>query len=135
MKLPQVTSEPLDRAAQFARLGGARQWFLETLIGEAPIFHLQKTNTRIDVGSWFRKPQIWACVTDQKLVLFAAGDRPYAEQIPLDELQQSEYNHVTGEIVLAPVESLQVNRLKLPPILGLQVLSHICRGDEENESA
>ena len=123
--------DPLQRAARLAPLGGARRRLLDRLIGDAAVCCLLKSGTKIDVGSWLCKRRVWACLTDREMLLFAAGRRPYAERIPLEQLGQSEYNHVTGQLVLAPVQSQRVGGLKLPPLAALQVLSYLCRGDKQ----
>ena len=136
MKLPPPTvlpdeGDPQHRTAQSARLGGAHRRLLDRTIGDAAVRCLLKSGTKIDVGAWFFKRRVWTCLTDREMLLFAAGKRPYLERIPLEQLGQSEYNHVTGQLVLAPVQSQRVGGLKLPPLAALQVLSHICRGDEQ----
>ncbi len=134
MKLPAPNTEPFDEAARSTVLGRARGKFLHCLIGDEPIFHLLKTRTKVDVGTWFFKRRVWAGLLQGELLLFAAGKRPYAERIPFDQLGKSEYNHVTGEVMLAPVEGARVTGLKTPPLEGLRVLAHIHRGEKEHGS-
>jgi len=138
VKLPPPTTDSLQRAARLAPLGGACRRLLDRLLGDAAVFCLLKSGTKIDVGSWFGKRRVWTCLTDREMLLFAAGRRPYVERIPLGQLHQSRYNHVTGQLVLAPwsadlpapVESTRTGGLKLSPLKGLEILSHIRRGDK-----
>ena len=129
MRLPPANREPLDGTARRALLGRARGRFLDSLIGDAPVYCLLRSGTKIDVGSWFGKRSVWTCVSDREMVLFATGKRPYVERIPLRKLHHSQYNHVTGQLVLAPVESTRAGGLKLSPLRGLEILSHIRRGE------
>ena len=128
MKPPSRT-KPLDPAARLARLGWAGRRFLDSVIGEATVYYLRKSGSKIDVGSWFLKRPVWTCLLDREMLLFALGTRPYLERIPLEDLQQSQYNHVTGEVVLAPARSARVKGLKMSPLEALEVLSHICPGE------
>lgn len=95
------------------------------LIGLQDILWLMRTNTKVDVGMWFRKRRLYVCLLSHKLVLFANGRKPCAETIPLTELRESRYNHVTGEVVLAPTEGMRINRLKMSPRNGFQLLAQI----------
>jgi len=131
MKLPPVSAAPLDRAERRARLGRLRQ-FVESVVGEAGMFHVRKTATKVDVGYWLGKRRVWACLLEKDLLLFAQGRRPYVERIPLAELRESRYNHVTGQLVLAPIEAAAVKALKVPPLAALEILAYIYRGGEQN---
>ncbi|NQU20439.1 MAG: hypothetical protein HQ567_04085 [Candidatus Nealsonbacteria bacterium] len=122
--------DSLKRAARSARLGRARRRLLGRLIGDAAVLCLLKSRTKIDVGAWFFKRRVWTCLTHREMLLFATGKRPYLERIPLQQLHGSQYNHVTGQLVLAPVESTRTGGLKLSPLEGLDILSHIRRGDK-----
>lgn len=132
MKLPPVSATPLDRAERRTRLGRARRRFVEALLGQASIFHVRKTGTKVDVGYWLGKRRVWACLLEQELLLFARGRRPYVERIPLAVLRESRYNHVTGELVLAPFETVAVKALKVTPLAALEILAYIYRGDEQD---
>ena len=130
MKLPSPNTEPLDDSARTDALSPARNQFLASLIGPEPVFHLQITQTKLDVGAWFFKQPVCAGMLEDELLLFAPGKLPYVERVPFGELSQSEYNHVTGEVVLAPFEGTRVSSLKMPPLEGLQVLAQIRRGGQ-----
>jgi hypothetical protein len=135
MNLPPAEIQPLDHTGRHAQLGAARCRFLDAAIGDEPVFGVVKTGTRVDVGSWLYKRRVTACLLEHDLFLFATGKRPYTQRIPFDELRESQYNHVTGEVMLAPAESPQVKRLTVPPLAGLKILAHINQGDKHDELA
>jgi hypothetical protein len=127
MKLPPVSAAPLEPAERRTRLGEARLRFVESIVGQADVFHVRRTDTKVDVGYWLGKRRLWACVAEQELLLFARGRRPYIERIPLGELRESRYNHVTGELVLAPNGSAAIKALRVPPLPALEILAHMLR--------
>ena len=124
MKLPPVSAEPLDPAERRTRLGGARLRFVESIVGQADVFHVRRTDTKVDVGYWLGRRRVWACLLERDLLLFARGRRPFVERIPLADLRESRYNHVTGQLILAPTETAAVKALKVPPLSALEILAH-----------
>ena len=128
MKLPPILDEPLNSDQRLARLGEARVRFLESLIGDRDVYHVQRTGTKVDVGYWTGKRRVSSCLLDDVLLLFAVGRRSLVEQIPFHELRDSQYNHVTGELVLAPIEITKVQTLKVPPLAALEMLTNIRNG-------
>ena len=89
------------------------------------------------MGYWLGKRRVWACVLEEEVLLFARGRRRYVERIPLQQLRGSRYNHVTGELVLAPIETAPVDTtsiksLKLPPLAALEILAYIYRGEKQD---
>jgi hypothetical protein len=84
-----------------------------------------RTRTTVDVGSWLRKRRIWACLMSRDLVLVASGKRPFTEVVPLRQLGESRYNHVTGELLLGPADGVRNVRLRMPPFEGYEVLWRI----------
>jgi hypothetical protein len=127
MKLPPANTTPLDRVDLAMQLGYGQLRMLDSLIGDQAVFHVQRTRTKVDVGAWFGKGRICICLLAGEAVLFAKGKRPYVERIPLKRLRESRYNHVTGELMLAPDAAPRISGLKLPPLEGLQILAHIHR--------
>lgn len=125
MKLPPASTAPLGPAARSAALPGAERRLVDELVGTAGLFGLVRTDTKIDVGKWFRKRRICACLLGDQLLLVAEGRRPYTERIALAELRESRYNHVTGQLVFAPAEGLRQRSLKMSPLAGLQMLAQI----------
>jgi hypothetical protein len=87
--------------------------------------HAVQTWTRVDTGGWGLNPRLRAAVRGRELVLFAPGKRPFVESVPFAALGESRYNHVTGELVLAPAPEAQVRRLKVPPVEGRELLEEI----------
>jgi len=47
------------------------------------------------------------------------------QKTPLASLRQSLYNHVTGEVVLAPVRELKLTHIQVAPLDGYQLLAQI----------
>jgi hypothetical protein len=125
MQLPPANTIPLDRAARATQLGYGQLRMLDSLVGDQPVYHVQRTGTKIDVGGWFGRGRICICLSAGEAVLFAEGKRPYVARIPLQRLGQSRYNHVTGELMLAPDAAPRVSGLKIPPLEGLQILAQI----------
>jgi hypothetical protein len=125
MQLPPANTNPLGRRARRRRLGGARRRLLESLVGDEPVYYVRRTQTKVDVGAWFRKGRVCICLLAGEAVLFAEGRRPYVERIPLQRLRDSRYNHVTGELMLAPDAASHIVGLKVPPLEGLQILAQI----------
>jgi hypothetical protein len=75
---------------------------------------------------------VWSAATTKEVVLFAAGRRPFIEEIPFTHLYKSLYNHITGEVVFAPAEAESMTRIRLSPSHGFQLLAQIY---QENSDA
>lgn len=101
-----------------------RAIFDEAAGGDDPRFSL-RTNTRIDTGSWWRRAAVWICLTDQDLVLLAAGRRPFLQQLPIAVCQGVRYCHATGELAIETEAALPLRSLAMSPTEGLQVLDAI----------
>ena len=86
---------------------------------ETPILTLA-TDTKVDVGQWFRSGRVQIACYAGRVVLSAPGKRPYREEIPATELGKSFYNFLTGELVL-----MTGCRLKLAPLEAQKVLELI----------
>ena len=134
MKLPPVADQPLNSDQRLARLGPARYRFLKSLIGDRDVYDVQSTGTKVDVGYWTGKRRIWSCLLDKQLLLFAVGRRSFVERIAFEDLRDSQYNHVTGEIVLAPIEITNVQTLKVPPLAALEMLAKFRNGDRHGSA-
>jgi hypothetical protein len=83
------------------------------------------TGTLVDTGRWWRKSPLWLSVFPGEVVLFAVGRRRYLERIPLAECRASSYNHASGQLVLAPAETLRFRHLRLKPSQALRFLSFL----------
>jgi len=119
-----TTDAPPDSARRRSRLGTARR-LLESAIGKGAVRELHETGTKVDVGYWLRKRRVWLCLTDSEVVLFAWGKQPYLDRIPLSQLGESQYNHITGELVLAPAGGVSVPTLRMAPLAALDVLAQL----------
>ncbi len=128
LELPAAVTTPLDPSAAAGRLAPAERALLAELCGSAPVFVLVKSHTHVDVGHWFSNGLIWLAAGAAELALFAAGKHPHAEKVPYEELYLSLYNHVTGELVLAPAPEVAQRHLKLAPADAYQVLAQIYQG-------
>ena len=98
--------------------------YANVLSGAAPML-LLLTESLTDVGQWLWKSRVWLAVTDAAVVMFASGRRPLIQQVPFKHVQESLYNHVTGELVLAPDRKFRLGSVRLPPVEGYQVLAQI----------
>jgi len=110
-----------------------RERFLAAqLLAGREVFVVTRTRTRIDVGSWLVRGRVWVFALADSLAFVACGScggRPRACRIPYDLLRQSQYNHVTGELALAPVKDLPFRGLKMDPVDGYQILAQIYQED------
>ena len=87
---------------------------------------LLRTRTRVDVGEWVNEwwggGRLWLAVLGTEVTLFAYGRRPHVERIPIAGLGASQYNAVTGELLLAKAAGETLHKLRLPQLQGWQVL-------------
>lgn len=81
-----------------------------------------RTCAKIDAGRWWRKTPLWLCVVGDDLILLAIARRRYAEKIPLTECLDSHYNPATGELVIAPAETLRFSHIPMSPRDAMQIL-------------
>jgi hypothetical protein len=81
-----------------------------------------RSQTCVDAGNWWRSAPLWLLVLDDSLVLLAADRRRYVEQIPFSEASESYYCHQTGELVLAPCESVTVKHVAMKASQAIRVL-------------
>lgn len=132
MKVSHVSLKPLDATSRRQRLGSTRDDFFQSVVGEAPVFFLEETGTKIDVGHWLAKRKVWISIVEGEVILFAIGRRPVVERIGFEDLNESRYNHVTGELVLSPAWTLTVRELDLPPLAAREVLAQINHGDHDD---
>jgi hypothetical protein len=82
-----------------------------------------RSATRIDAGRWLRKAPVWLCIVEDMLVILAVARRRYVDGCPLDECQDTHYNHATGELVIAPAEGHTLNRFAVSPSEALQLMA------------
>ncbi|MFM2171423.1 MAG: hypothetical protein RI957_1652 [Verrucomicrobiota bacterium] len=96
---------------------------LDELTGGTQPKLLLRTRSRIDCGRWWRKTDVWLCITDSELILFAVARRRYHQRLPLCDCANSYYAPSTSQLVISPAESLRINHLKLSPREALDTLS------------
>ena len=70
---------------------------------------------------------MWLCVTPAEVILLAVARRRHVERAPLKACSGSSYCAATGQLLLAPVEGLEVSRINLSPAEALQVLAVLNR--------
>jgi len=73
---------------------------------------------------------VWVYVLDGYLLLMARGRRPLIENVPFDQLRDSLYNHVMGEVVLGPAQGVKVTRLRMSPLEARKLLRFVVRERE-----
>ena len=108
-----------------------RAWVLE-VVGKTRIVGVFLTRTRVDVGHWLTRGRIWALAAREELILVASGKHPFVERVAYSRLRASLYNHLTGELVLAPAETLTAKKLGVRPLEGLQLLAQVFREGKKN---
>jgi hypothetical protein len=122
------SGQPINNALRRDRLGERLSILLHSLVGHRDVFHLQRTHTKVDVGFWTGKRRVWCCLLDDELLVFASGRTPstsFVERIPFGEVGESQYNHITGEIVLAPIQTARIQTLKVAPLVAAEILTYI----------
>jgi len=82
----------------------------------------------VDVGWWLRTAQVWVCVTDDDLIVLAAGRRNHVASVPRATCRASHYDHATGEVIIEPGDTLRFDRLAFQPREALQIL-HLLGAD------
>ena len=125
-ELPPAIAAPLGpEAGVFTRLPRPEKELLEKHRGGDGIFLVVKTGTRVDTGGWLRKRRVWVFVFSGEFVLLAGGRKSYVEKIPFGRLGETRYNHVTGELVLAPADGMRVRKVRVSPLEGYQMLAQV----------
>jgi hypothetical protein len=135
-QLPAPLTEPIGPDAWEAlprwKFRYPVRYLAAQVLTDADVRMVVRTGGRVDVGSWFRNARIWMWVLGEELVLIAAGwagPNPYVQRVEFSQLQESIYNHVTDQLVLAPAEDVPVKALGMPPTKGYQVLAQIFAGN------
>lgn len=118
-----------NKVLQFGGLSDAEKELMQLQTGQEAPETVLRTRSRVDVGMWFRNGRVWACRMTDSLVLFAHGRKSWRTRIPYAALRQSRYNHVTGELVLAPRSERRVDSLRVMPLEGLGILKRIYKNE------
>ncbi len=137
LELPPAIAEPLsgqERADLFSSMSEPEQRVAGEHIDEdTPIYYGACSDTRIDVGQWLANGMVWVLALEQELFLFAAGRKPFVERVPFGQVYRSLYNHVTGQLVLAPSHGLRLETLELPPRTAYQFLAQIYQANQQED--
>ena len=134
LELPPALTAPTEHTAEIrALMAPAAQRLLADICGTAPVLILLKTDSTTDTGNWFRQGRVWAAATAGDLVLLASGRKPFFQKAPLAYLRESLYNHVTGELVLAPNRGWKLDRVAMSPLDGYQLLAQIYSHQTQGE--
>ncbi len=121
---PPLTAPEASPEELLARLPAALRAPVEPYARSGDALRVVKTCSRIDTGLWRGPARVWAVCLRRSLLLLASGRRPYVEDVPFAELRESLYNHVTGELDLAPAEPTAAT-LKVAPADGYRMLAQI----------
>lgn len=139
--LPEPLTAPApDNAAEEAMLTRRERVLFDELRGRDRVLLLLLSESMADVGRWLIRGRVWVCATDTELVAFAAGWRPLMQRIPYRHIQESLYNTITGELVLAPNYQFAIPRIRMSPLEAYQMLAQIYAaggtgGSQENSHA
>jgi hypothetical protein len=129
---PPVTAELEFAGSAMRSMAAPERRLAEELFAAEPVYVLERSDARVDVGHWLSRGVVWVAATAGDLVLFAAGRRPHVERVPFTVLYQSVYNQVVGELVLGPAPEIKLRQLKLAPPVAYQFLAQIYQ-QKENE--
>ena len=124
----------MTQAPPKPKMTTAERQQLALLIGQATPALMIRSGTRIDTGRWWRPTRLWLCLTDDRLVLLAASRRAYGQSVPLTDCKDSQYNHLTGQLVIKPTEQLRFPHVSLDPTEALAVLKHIQRHEPSEKT-
>jgi hypothetical protein len=119
---PPKATDPAPAAGARAALSKAERAFLDKLAAGQSVAALVRTGTTVDVGEWFRRGRVVGVCWGDEWVMFAVGRRPFVERIPTRALTASVYNHLVGELVLAPAPEARLKQLRMSPVEAGRVL-------------
>ena len=107
------------------RLSAAMRALLEARgLAAAPVRFAAASATRVDTGGWLKGEPLWVAVVGDRLVLAAAGTKPYLLDLPISALAQAVYNHVTGAVVFRPGPGQRdIPPLRLDPLVARTLLA------------
>jgi hypothetical protein len=125
LRLPKPKRKPLDHARVLASLPVPARPLLEREAPDEPVYLLERSPTRADVGYWLRSVRVWLLALDKDLLLLAPGRRPLIQRVAYRDLRQSVYNHATGELLLGPARHLPVTAVRVSPLTAYQLLAQI----------
>lgn len=76
----------------------------------------------VDAGRWWLSTPLWLLVLEDELVVLAAARRRYICRVSFADAQQTHYCHQTGELVIAPSEEMELNRIAMKPSDAIRVM-------------
>ncbi len=120
-----------DDVIPASRLSKAEQRLLDEVAAGRQIMVLVRSGTTVDVGAWFRRGHVVGVCLDNEWVMWATGRRPFVERVPARLLVGSTYNHLVGELVLAPAPGVSLRQLKMTPQEAGRALRWILNVSEE----
>jgi hypothetical protein len=129
--LPPPITRPAATSEVLKALRGARRAVAEEALTDQTVFLRVRTRTWADVGGWFGPRPLDIFVTNQGLVLIAAGllefesPAPLAVSVPYSDLTGSTYNYATGRLALAPAEQSPIKSVRIAPADAQQLLAQI----------
>ena len=107
------------------------QQLLRELCGPVEPVLCLRTATRVDTGRWWKRSPLWLCIVGNELLTLAVARRRFVGRIPLAECANSHYHHASGQLVIAPGESLPVSRFSMPLRDALRMLTHLQIADKQ----
>lgn len=126
--LPPPVTQPLaDDDADLRALGKCRSALLWRIAEGETVLAVMRTGSAVDTGSWFGKRRVCLAFTPTSLLVFASGPQPLCRRVLLTDLRQTQYNTVTGELILAPAD-VPVRAVALTPLKAARALAQIGRG-------
>lgn len=79
-----------------------------------PIIYMDWTLHKVDTGAWGKKTTCFLVLTTSQLILAAPGKKSFLTRIPREQLQQSFWNDVTGELIFYPsMPDAKISSVKL----------------------
>lgn len=126
-ELPPPAQAPLSSdAAEWLALGTRRRSLVDRAAEGEAVYVLERTGSLTDTGGWLGKRRVWLAFTPTAMIVSALGPRPLSARIPLAELNRTQYNVITGDIVFAPAEP-PLRQVSLSPMAAARVLAQIRR--------
>ena len=95
---------------------------LEETCGVREPLLLIRSLARVVSGRWWRSWPLWIGVVGCVLFLLAVARRKYVERVPLRDCHNSRYCQSSGQLMIAPTETLRINHVALSPGEAIRVL-------------
>jgi hypothetical protein len=135
IELPPAFNAPAPgNDEEVALLSKRERRLYDELRGSDTVILLLLSESLADVGQWMLRSRVWLFATPTELVAFASGRRPVVQRVPFQHIQESLYNNVTGELVLAPNRKFKLSRIEISPVEGYQFLAQIFGSNTQNKS-